>query len=122
MSEHTPEPWELYEGGCDGPDSVAGKTGHVCTCELNEDARRIVACVNACKGIDTEVLEKIEDPQNQFDILGLREDALHRGRETAQAQADRAMALLRRFVDELPTNSWVHEEARVFLAAREDKG
>lgn len=39
-------------------DHVADYSGHVCTCESEEYARRIVACVNTCKGIPTETLEK----------------------------------------------------------------
>lgn len=49
---HTPEPWR-----------VSG-TGHICAGDkvipyddLKADARRIVACVNACAGIKTEALE-----------------------------------------------------------------
>jgi hypothetical protein len=66
---HTPEPWEWsehhfnappYEGrlnnecGIYPPD---GECGPVALVGGKEDARRIVACVNACKGIKTESLE-----------------------------------------------------------------
>lgn len=72
MSEHTKEPWRVERTGVY---SDAGKCvmGAVCgdpiraTSEAN--ARRIVACVNACAGIRTEALEhrahllKAEDDQ-----------------------------------------------------------
>ena len=66
---HTPEPWEWcehhfnappYEGrlnnecGIYPPD---GECGPVALVGGKENARRIVACVNACKGIKTESLE-----------------------------------------------------------------
>lgn len=69
MSEqkHTPEPWSVSEGlGRDyGSKSfgVAAKSPYHCVVpNLNinqEDARRIVACVNACAGIPTETLEHL---------------------------------------------------------------
>lgn len=53
MSEHAKEPW-----------FVSG-TGHLCSGDkvipyddLKQDARRIVACVNALQGVPTEQLEK----------------------------------------------------------------
>lgn len=65
MSEHTKEPWRISQYG----NVVAGDNNNFTnevrvkgftlssgkTCEDN--ARRIVACVNACEGIPTEVLE-----------------------------------------------------------------
>jgi hypothetical protein len=58
MSEHTKEPWFT-----DGIDIMArtGEMSHAHVAQVNhndEDARRIVACVNACEGIGTEFLEK----------------------------------------------------------------
>jgi hypothetical protein len=45
MSEHTKEPWACnHQGWCTET-------------EVFENQRRIVACVNACKGIPTSVLE-----------------------------------------------------------------
>lgn len=64
MSSHTREPWELYRNGqsvgdargyavCDvwprGDDQLASEEGKA-------NARRIVACVNACSGISNEML------------------------------------------------------------------
>jgi hypothetical protein len=65
MSEHTPEPWD----GKEIPLTAAGLartglgivyTNHPATAaEAEANARRIVACVNACEGIPTEVLEQM---------------------------------------------------------------
>lgn len=70
---HTPEPW-IVECGDDEADwagfwptvsahgvSIIGTEGFYAeTREQSiEDARRVVACVNACKGLSTEVLENI---------------------------------------------------------------
>lgn len=69
--KHTPEPWHVGVdkgyGGC--PDiTVCSSSGPVISSSADicgssyveiteEDARRIIACVNACKGIPTEWLE-----------------------------------------------------------------
>lgn len=59
--KHTPEPWVLKEceydkGNYQIPDVVfADREGNVYIYE--DDARRIVACVNACAGIPVEQLE-----------------------------------------------------------------
>jgi len=55
MADHSPEPW-LQAGDVilcgDGPD-IAQTTGY----NFDANARRIVACVNACKALSTEWLE-----------------------------------------------------------------
>lgn len=48
----TKTPWKLS-----GTGHVVGEGRVVCDGTSEEDARRIVACVNACEGIPTEVLE-----------------------------------------------------------------
>jgi hypothetical protein len=58
MSEHTKEPWVL--GGCSGrmittPDGYTGD-GFIADVDTLDNASRIVACVNACKGLTTEQL------------------------------------------------------------------
>jgi hypothetical protein len=67
--QHTPEPWLI--GDEDDPSSISSSSGRPVaetlvavqrwTPEKQEEdyanARRIVACVNACKGIPTETLE-----------------------------------------------------------------
>lgn len=64
MSEHTKEPWHLFGKdlhvmGNDWSDAANrgiphAQWTHNCS---PEDARRIVACVNACAGVSNEVLE-----------------------------------------------------------------
>lgn len=70
---HTPEPWALFEVGdrfkhqC----PVSSDKTSILTIATedgtqfgavynNEDARRIVACVNACAGLETEAIEAIQ--------------------------------------------------------------
>ena len=56
MAEHSPEPWSVDADGhvCDGKGKVVVAWDHIGI----KDANRIAACVNACKGIDTDWLEK----------------------------------------------------------------
>ena len=63
MTEHTPEPW-FWDAGDHGIDSsqpychVYVDDETTITTDISAtNARRIVACVNACKGIETETLE-----------------------------------------------------------------
>ena len=78
MTEHTPEPWGLF--------SRHGTTAIVDVDDANKEivawmgfdrseipkrvhkanARRIVACVNACKGMTTEELERCGDSMGNF--------------------------------------------------------
>ena len=57
--KHTPEPWRVV-----GYSEIVAKTGDaqyagVASVLHNEnDARRIVACVNACRGLSTDELER----------------------------------------------------------------
>ena len=55
-TEHTPEPWSYGEDN-DGW-YVEKDRLQIAHGLSEEDARRIVACVNACAGIPTEVLER----------------------------------------------------------------
>lgn len=112
MSEqkHTPEPWSAAheeneaEWGID-----AGKWGvAICadapgdgTAESN--ARRIVACVNACAGLDTGLLENIvdlgESLRSRFDSFGRVERELTKQRDdllAALEECRRAMHNYRR--------------------------
>ena len=68
MSKHTPEPWRVGRPGTvvsdtpvpgmGGSDAVEYYGGHLIGKSITEaNARRIVACVNACKGLDTAHLE-----------------------------------------------------------------
>ncbi len=61
MSEtnHSPEPWRVVDETyvCFGPPDAAGRDTVAASAFQEEDARRIVAAVNACAGIPTEALE-----------------------------------------------------------------
>jgi hypothetical protein len=55
MSKHTPGPWKAYD---DCMFAMRDHTLYVIDKAQSEaNARRIVACVNACEGISTEALE-----------------------------------------------------------------
>ena len=61
MSEHTPEPWRIDDSGLRIYESGGELVANISTWLDREDAKiyacRIVAAVNALKGIPTEVLE-----------------------------------------------------------------
>jgi len=95
MSEHTKEPWASYVAEFDGVECVAvakdckiyGETSAaICviteTSKMNQEdianARRIVACVNACAGISTEELERgvIKESMDMVDRLSREITAL----------------------------------------------
>lgn len=84
-TEHTPERWQFNAFGSrggDGPShfriwagditnggAIANTVAYGRTDEAN--ARRIVACVNACKGIATETLEKGSLNRDAADMLAI---------------------------------------------------
>ena len=113
MSEnkHTPEPWRAFNNG-QGVVGVSTDRSDVCWTRIAdgswldsdktidadyENARRIVACVNACAGIDTELLEIIED--NDKTLAGVIANV--------EKQRDELLAALERFMDS-------HEECTDF--------
>ena len=66
MSNHTHEPWATSNGrifpvGKEQYNIASISRDFQCWTLFNEDdARRIVACVNACEGIDTKALEMVD--------------------------------------------------------------
>ena len=79
MSEHTQEPWRLGNTssvvadepviGMNGSDAVEYYGGHlICESVVPSNARRIVACVNACAGMD--------DPADAISMLKSQRDEL----------------------------------------------
>lgn len=64
QQQHTQEPWRANDAQAD-IDGPNGEPVAVCYCndesgdDAKENARRIVACVNACAGIQTEQLESV---------------------------------------------------------------
>lgn len=60
---HTKEPWYTSDEGGNFRVMAADENGgytlaDMCSDDQEANARRIVACVNACEGIDTESLER----------------------------------------------------------------
>ena len=99
MSKHTHEPWFLskvdngisYEGGLaiDAIDTSNGKLLEICEVWGVDDdrehdersmanARRIVACVNACAGVDTDLLEAGELGKPTMLVIQENKDLKHR--------------------------------------------
>lgn len=65
MSKHTPEPWQAHQDASgDVFISSAATSFHIAEIGSEDDdtaipdARRIVACVNACRGLPTDELEQ----------------------------------------------------------------
>jgi hypothetical protein len=61
--KHTPEPWEITEVGEYCGDIISSKGDVRAICQLSTghknhkvNGKRIVACVNFCRGYDTEIL------------------------------------------------------------------
>ena len=92
--KHTPEPWIAVQGGCLDPDVIITtqqrldeSLGEICGMDVEftgkhgdeqkANARRIVACINACAGIPTYQLSGVDnEPVNLgFMIDRLRTDA-----------------------------------------------
>ncbi len=80
MAEHSPEPWELvdHEGHIEAADGVI--VALINGILHQADARRIVACVNACRDLPTKWLEA---GQLQYWVEGvkLNRSPAHTGRD-----------------------------------------
>lgn len=93
MTSHTKEPWKLLPEECDKPyirvrgTALGGryKIANVLTPtyagvhereveETRHNARRIVACVNACAGLETEIVER--KVGNVWKLLQQRDELL----------------------------------------------
>ncbi len=68
MSKHTPEPWKLED-----PRTAFDANWSVIFVSNQKDAPRIIACVNACAGM--------EDPQAEIDQLRTERDELMKALE-----------------------------------------
>lgn len=103
---HTPEPWtyvpdeynegdlaELCAGGSIMADDYFIAAIHMDVPGYEANARRIVACVNACKGISTDVLEKPDASSDLISALRVVEAE----RDALKADAERLAVALRRF-------------------------
>ena len=90
MSEHTKEPWHLSQDG----QHVLSRTGEMSFAHVAEvfhdveDARRIVACVNAFAGISTE---NIEENKPLAEVLRWLNERIR----MAEQQRDKLLAALK---------------------------
>jgi len=80
MSNHTPEPWYWHENDsyCEINSERDGQIGDSCASSCLGDidlgranARRIVACVNACEGMEDPAAEIAELKRQRDELLGL---------------------------------------------------
>lgn len=89
MSKHTPEPWAIWNSG-DGiiaAEEMWFSHGGIALIACNSkvdgraakaNARRIVACVNACAGVDTDLLEAGELDKPTMLVIQENKDLKHR--------------------------------------------
>ena len=107
MGEHTPEPWfinadngthVIRAGGDKAVTFASHSTFAANPKEGAANARRIVACVNACAGIETDILEKIDDNAGILRAADTVASEITK-RLQAEARADAAEALLKRSAD-----------------------
>lgn len=125
MSEHTIEPWRVAEESFDN-DSIHesvirgldGRAAIAVTLEFGPNnpgmreanARRIVACVNACTGITTEVLEQM--PSGPASLLPMY--------ARLEQQRDKLLAALESLVNEpQDITTPAYQNALAALAATE---
>lgn len=115
MSGHTPEPWTFNKNDLRGFDFQIRAAEGVQIGETQEllgkkralanpaeNARRIVACVNACAGIPTETLEE----------TGSFPEAAARELKTLKQQRDRLLEEIKRVLAALPTTCLADEEVK----------
>lgn len=95
MNQHTPEPW-ILDAACVAAESDQLNNGfYAAICQGPDrcgNARRIVACVNACEGISTEDLEAVP----RLGLLNLSKFS-----SDLIAQRDHAEAQVRHFQERL---------------------
>lgn len=100
MSKHTPEPWFYHRQGFSTVYIEAriggGILQEIAACgpcqdgteQQDENARRIVACVNACTGVDTDLLEAGELDKPTMLTIQENKDLNHRCDELLAAMDD----------------------------------
>lgn len=112
MSDHTPEPWAIYEG--ESVHGVLDSTGrHLAEMWLRKDwdslanARRIVACVNACRGIETDLIEQMTAAVIAGNPV---HEALY-GAQQLTRERDEARAMVRELLEALKDASdWLESD------------
>lgn len=124
--EHTKEPWSTAYRRTDIEDnmaqeifdsngqkiatcawfSVSTEKGHIST-NREANARRIVACVNACVGISTENLEELKDGLDSHSVVVLVADL-----KKAENQRDELVALLKDGLSDEMGFAHIHQDWR----------
>jgi hypothetical protein len=101
-TKHTPEPWKSTGADQNDEYGVWSVDGRNCIAEglTAANARRIVACVNACAGIPTEVMEIPDnDPRalqmDRLRIFYARLEAAQKGCIDLESQRDELLAALK---------------------------
>ena len=91
-AKHTPGPWSERNGRifqADQPNLTIANIARAFDGDYSPtNARRIVACVNACEGISTERLEDLGRPMMQH-LIGCDERAARQVKEAADLTARR---------------------------------
>ena len=102
-TEHTSEPWRVGRRGNDvvGSNGLGDTVAMMIDCDSDEqthaNARRIVACVNACEGIGTEYLEHFGGTSfNDFKRVKGQRDELLAALESNQSRGVRDVIVERR--------------------------
>ncbi len=99
--KHTPEPWRIEPATKKGNWRIVGANGQVVSIFSGSfdmaNARRIVAAVNACAGIDTEDLERHYNAGGGIDSA--MEEAALRDHVKVWQQSDKLRAALQNVVD-----------------------
>jgi hypothetical protein len=98
MSEHTKEPWQYHTEGnrsflLDADGYTIAELVKLQPAATVHDARRIVACVNACSGIDIEYLEGNDSLPHFAKRMMMQRNELLAALKRAQAHIDEITTL-----------------------------
>lgn len=126
MSQHTKGPWHIEPANRKDNWRIVGANGQVVSIFAAgmdmDNARRIVACVNACEGISTDQLEKEASNVREW-LEQKRIDAIDMAARNLdlKQQRDQLLAALEKAVDRQAykpgTGPAWWEEARAAIAA-----
>lgn len=140
MSEqHTPEPWGISHDNHDGwplvmaggqivanvnAESFSGGVAHLIDMPAESNARRIVACVNACDGISQQYLEELNGEtlvDKQLELIRQRDEL-----RAALERAETAMEICSDWMTEIEMpDGWTtvaDEKLRISAAIASEKG
>ena len=120
---HPPEPWKVVPSDSDNGlyDVDHAANGTVVSDLFRADAERIVACVNACEGVDTEALKGISPILGLDDLLASLAESRGKAREDLTAKVDRCDELCEQLVDHMLSMGASRMEAPVMRASDDGK-